>query len=561
MQQRCLWAIAVTGLAVGACSGRIGDAAGGARPGDPPADPTPPGARVANIGSLVAQCRDPAAHRVGRAPLQRLTARQYQNVVRDLVGMEAGIDEFTADESVGTFAGNTQAAVAPVQVDAYRAAAERVGAAVAAAPNLVVSCDPAAGDSCAAAFIRDFGLRAFRRPLRPDEESAYLAIHQLGAARGGFGAGVGLVVRTLLQSPNFLYLVEPAPAATAPAPLGAYQMATRLSFLLWESMPDAALLTAAAGNALSTPQQLRQQATRMLADPKAHDALASFAAQWLVTTGTTTLEKSPALFPSFDDATRQAMAREVGNFIDFVVRAGDAGFATLLTAPFSVIDGPLFALYGVPAPADAGKPVRVDFPAGQRSGLLTQAAFLASHAHADQGSPIKRGVMVRQAVLCQDLPPPPANVNNAPPTVTPNSTTRERFAQHVANPTCASCHTLIDPIGFGFERFDAIGRYRETENGQTIDDSGSLTATSSPEVQGPFNGPAALASKLAATDEARSCFVTQWFRYGLKREPAAEDACTAKALVDAFRASNYNVRELLLALATSDGFRYGGSAP
>jgi hypothetical protein len=185
--------------------------------------------------------------------------------------------------------------------------------------------------------------------------------------------------------------------------------------------------------------------------------------------------------------------------------------------------------------------------------LLTQGAFLSAHSHANQTSPVHRGLAVRKNLLCTDLPDPPANVNNNPPAPDPKATTRQRFEQHRTDPTCAGCHELLDPLGVGFENYDAIGRYRSDENGLPIDASGKLTGTASGAT---FTGAVELAKKLATSPEVRACVQKQWFRFSLGRFEGADDACTLQALNADFEASDFDVKKLLLSLVTSDAFRY-----
>jgi hypothetical protein len=244
------------------------------------------------------------------------------------------------------------------------------------------------------------------------------------------------------------------------------------------------------------------------------------------------------------------MRDEATGFADFVIRRGDGRLQTLLSAPFTVAGTDLLALYGATAPAAADGTVQLD--PTQRAGLLTQAAFLAAHSHANQTSPVHRGLAVRKNLLCTSLPDPPANVNNTPPEPDPNATTRQRFEQHRADPTCAGCHQLLDPIGVGFENYDAIGRYRMTENNLPIDAHGELVGTAS----GAFTGAVELAQRLSTSPEVRDCLGKQWFRFSLGRSEGAEDACSLARVKEEFAASDFNVKKLLLALVTSDSFRY-----
>ena len=500
-------------------------------------------------------------------PLRRLTRQEYGNAARDLLGgATVALDDIPADENVGPFASNTVTSLTDLGTEQYLESAEGLAAAAVATPaalSALVGCDrsapTAASDgTCASQFIDRFGARAFRRPLAADEKARYVGLYATTIAGGAaFADGIRLVVEALLQSPNFLYHLEldaTPPAAGTLVALDSYQLAARLSFFLWASVPDDVLMTAAAGGGLADPAALRTQVTRMLADARARDAIATFHAQWLDLGKLPATTKDPTLYPQFTPALLSAMQAETVAFVDDVLRAGDGRLETLLTASYSILDGGLFDLYGVARPAGTTGPVRVALDPTRRAGLLTQASFLAAHAHENQTSPVARGVAIIRNVLCVALPDPPANVNNAPPDPAPGATTRERFAAHESVASCAACHTMIDGIGLGFESYDAVGAFRTTDAGKPVDASGNVVAA--PEIDGPFDGAVALAKELAGTKQVQQCVARQWFRFALGRLESATDGCSLQGLFDAFDASNHDVRQLLAAIATSDAFRY-----
>ena len=249
------------------------------------------------------------------------------------------------------------------------------------------------------------------------------------------------------------------------------------------------------------------------------------------------------------------MLQETHDFADYVVRQGDGKLTTLLTASSSLLTEPLFDLYGATPPMGwtPGTPVELD--PTQRAGLLTQAAFLTMHAHADQTSPVHRGILVRENLLCQILPSPPADVNNVAPSPTPSTTTRERLEQHVADPSCAGCHVLIDPIGLGFENYDPIGAYRTYDGPREVDAVGEVNGAGD-DVAGTFNGAVELSSKLAQSAQVKECLTKQWFRFATGRMESNDDACTLQRLQESFKASDGNVRQLIVDLVTSDAFTY-----
>ena len=497
---------------------------------------------------------------MAEAPLRRLTREQFDNTVRDLLGIA---DEpslrIPQDEKISAFYSNAIAPVNRLAVEQFADVADDLATVATADAQAFASCQPAEDEvACAARFVEEFGLRAFRRPLDSDELERYGALFTEYAATS-FADGIRRVVATMLQSPHFLYHLDIVQSAdeSAVAALDGYQLASRLSYALWQTMPDADLFAAAAAGELATPEGLREQAERLLADDRAADAIASFHLQWLGLDTIRELDKDDALFPEFDASLAEAMQRETARFADHVIRRGDGKLTTLLSAPLGFPEGPLAEIYGVSATANPEEPVMLD--PTQRAGLLTQAAFLSTHAHADQTSPVRRGIVIRKNLLCTNLPDPPADVDNTPPEPDPNATTRQRFAAHTGDPACAGCHQLIDPIGLGFENYDALGRFRVEENGAPVDASGELTMAGAS--SGAFNGAVELAHQLAESPEVRACVSSQWFRFALGRLEREPDACSMQRLNQDFAAADYDVRALLLSLVTSDAFRYRKAVP
>jgi hypothetical protein len=492
---------------------------------------------------------------VGPSPLTRLTSTEYANSVRELLQVEPEVLTLRgADEKPGAFVSNSQAPLSEPTVDAYRLLAEDLATAAAAQLDRIFTCDVATlGEAvCLERFISEFGQRVYRRPLIEEELARYRALFTVGREGKAYADGIRLVLQAMLQSPAFLYRVETGttPALDQPVELDDYELASRLSYLLRQSLPDAELFSLAARGALRDPQILRAQAERLLAASDSELTIASFYSQWLKLDDLSGLEKKAELFPNFDDATRHAMERETARFANYVIRQGDGLMQTLFTAPYSFPEGPLVSIYGLAPSADPAQPVMLD--AAQRAGFLTHPGVLAVSSHPDQSSPIFRGIVVRENILCQVLPPPPGDVDAQPPVPNPNATTRQRFAQHVAEPACSGCHNLIDPIGLGFENYDAIGAFRAMENNVPIDASGQLVGT---DVDGAFTGAVELAHRLASSDQVRECLMTQWFRYAFARGPSQQDQCALDQVYANFKASNYNLRELVLSLVSSDAFR------
>jgi hypothetical protein len=539
------------------CTGQVG---GGGGTADVPVGPGLTAGAGGSGGSTTLPGDKPldcSKTQVAFSALRRLTREQYDNAIRDLLGIEGHPSlGLSADEKLAAFFSNSVSPVSRLSVEQYRDSAEDLAAAAVkqSLATLVGCTGDAQNAACADQFIQTFGRRAFRRPVSAEEAARYKALFDANQARG-FGEGIRVVLQALLQSPSFVYHLEltpPAPSGVGVTPLGGYEVASRLSFALWNTLPDVALLDAASAGKLDSKEGLRAEAERLLSSDRAKDALSSFHVQWLGLDGLLDIDKDPQLFPQFTDQLKTAMQDEAVNFADFVIRRGDGRLQTLLSAPFTVAGPDLLSLYGATATPAADGTVQLD-PL-QRAGLLTQAGFLSAHAHANQTSPVHRGLAVRKNLLCTTLPDPPANVNNNPPAPDPNATTRQRFEQHRTDPSCGGCHQMMDPIGIGFENYDAVGRYRVSENNLPIDASGEVV--SGGETSGPFTGAVELAKRLSTSPEVRACVQKQWFRFALGRFEAAEDACTLASLNADFAAADFDVKKLLLSLVTSDAFRY-----
>ena len=331
-------------------------------------------------------------------------------------------------------------------------------------------------------------------------------------------------------------------------------MASRLSFMLWRTMPDDQLFGAAQAGALSTPDQIAAQVTRMLQDPRARAMVADFHDQWLRVGAIATVEKDRTIFPAFDASVAGLMQQETRAFLDHVVWDDDGTLATLFGAPYSFMNATLAGYYGETGVSGAAL-VKVDLDPARHAGLLTQGGLLSLLAKGNQTSPVHRGKFVREQLLCQQLPPPPPDIQIKPPDLSPTLTTRERFTQHAADNACSPCHRLMDPIGLGFENFDGAGKFRTMENGQPVDASGRVEQADAV-VAGDFNGVADLGRKLAQSADVQRCVSTQWFRYAYGRAETDADACSLATLQTRFVSSGANVRELLVALTQTDAFLY-----
>ncbi|WP_437930814.1 DUF1592 domain-containing protein [Sorangium sp. So ce291] len=510
--------------------------------------------------------------RPGASPLRRMTRFEYNNTIRDLLGDDsAPADAFVIEEEALGF--NNQAAalgVTQLLAEQLMKASEAIAARAAQdLERLLDGCDPAAQgpEACAAELIERLGKRAFRRPLTATELERLERLFAWGNDEHGFSTGVELAIQAMLQSPHFLYRVElgtPDPAGEGVVPLSDHEIASRLSYLLWSSMPDDALFAAADAGELRTAEQIAAQARRLLEDPRARAAVANFHAQWLELTKIDTLAKDAAVYPQYHDGLPALFRAETEAFLDHVVFEDEAGdVATLLTAPYSLMNAELRAFYGLEAPADGaaspGELEVVPLDPSRRAGFLTHASLLSVLAKPDQPSPVHRGKFVRERLLCQALPPPPPDVDIQPPAVRPGIPTRRQFERHAQDPGCAGCHRLMDPIGFGFEHYDGIGLYREVDQEVPVDASGEIVGSRG--TDGRFDGAVELARRLAESDEVRQCVATQWFRFGYGRAEQAEDECSMSQIQQAFAESGYNIKALLVALTQTDAFRYRRSGP
>ncbi len=496
----------------------------------------------------------------GPSPVRRLTRFEYNNTVRDLLGdTTSPAADFGAEEEGLGFNNNAASLVTSAALaEKYMRAAELIAERATTPIGKNLPCDPeAAGqDTCAGQFIDRFGQRAFRRPLTADERELFFQLYYSGKQAGGFASGIRIVIEAALQMPQFLYRIErgvPAPGdPPGMASLDDWEIASRLSYLVWGSMPDDELLDAAERGELSTAGQIEAQARRMLADPKAHAVVREFHEQWLDTNRVAGIAKDPALFPEYSPEIGELLRRETGAFVEDVVFSESGTLSELLTAPYTFLNEELAEYYG--EPRLSGQSLRrVDVDPAERAGIITSGALLAINAHSNQTSPVHRGKLVREQFLCEVMPPPPPDVMIIVPEPEPGASARERFAEHSASPACNGCHRLMDPIGFGFERYDSLGRFRDREDGEPIDDSGEIHGS---DAAGTFDGAIELASILAASEQVQDCYVTQWFRFGYGRGETVDDGCNIGRLSSVFTTSGGNVVELLVALTQSDAFRY-----
>ena len=538
---------AVGALAVGvlaACTGVIHDPEGAARPD----------ASVAIPGPLL---------------LRRLTNAEYDRTVRDLLGQTTRVSaDFPADAKVFGFDdGAVSLTISPLHAERYRDAAERIGAEVTASPARmasVVGCDlTGTGRApCLARFVGSFARRAYRRPLVDAEVQGLLHVADVAADDPDRNAAVALIIEAVLQSPSFLFRAEfgaPDPSRPGLYRLGRFDLASRLSYLLWGTTPDDALLDTAQAGTLDTAEGLAQTARTMLADARAHEGLAAFYGQWLRLYTLATVHRDATQYPSWSPELSASMSEETSRTVDDLVWRDGANFLDLLTGHSTFLDGRLATLYGLAPPA-AGTWARTDLTDHpERGGLLTQASYLTLTAHSEGSMLIHRGKYVREVLLCETLPTPPANVPTIPAPV-PGETDVERLERHRSDPSCNGCHRLMDPVGMGMHRYDSIGAFHLVDAQQrAISQAGTLYGYTPPD----FDGPTELSRRLRDLPEVSQCVVRQVFRYAFGRAEvmtAAGDLPQIERTTERFRSSQYSFREMLVSLVASDAFRYGRPA-
>jgi Protein of unknown function (DUF1592)/Protein of unknown function (DUF1588)/Protein of unknown function (DUF1595)/Protein of unknown function (DUF1585)/Protein of unknown function (DUF1587) len=552
----CVGEIGQTGVGTGGPGAGAGPNGGPGGLIDDPARPPPP-----SSGGMPPPSTCTPGPLAVTPRLVRLTRAQYENSVRDITGLDVRpAQDLPPDTSLLGFNRTLDLEVGDLVERVLNEQAASVAAKVVATPasfQKVVACDPKTGDPCMAAFIADLGRKVFRRPLSDAEKARYAALFKLanGVVEQGdpFTKGVQVTVEAMLQSPLFIYRYESATATAGPVPLGSHELAARLSFVLVNTTPDAALSLAADRGELGDPAVLTTHARRLLDTPAGKATIREFFGQWMQTAEWSKhLDKSATRYPTWKPAFLPTLMRELELYGDAVTFDRKRGLASLLTSTFTFVNKDTAPLYGV-AGAFTDALQRVELNPSQRAGLITQVGFLASNADTLTSSPIHRGVFVQRNLLCTTIPPPGQQVPPQPPT-TAGKTTREVVTEHTGGDGCRSCHhTLINPVGFGLENFDAVGAWRDQENGKPVDASGSLVGTAKNLA---FNGGVEMAKAIAASPESQACYAKQWLRYSFGREEKEGDACAIDALAEALRSDSYTAVDLAIDLVRTRAFMY-----
>jgi hypothetical protein len=492
----------------------------------------------------------------------RLSRPQWENAVRDLLQVEdlATItSKVTGDALVG-LDNEAEALHIDPQLradleEAGTALADKIALDPAALTRLIPADAPASGAERATAFIRSFGARAYRRPLTTEELSAYQALFTHAAsvypADDAFVAGSKLVLSAFLQSPHFLYRTELSTAVTGGrVALSDYEVASKLALAVAGTMPDAELFAAAAAGTLHDKAEVTKQAQRLLASPKGGLSVDHLHFQMYRLGTYDGIVRNPQTFPEFTAATPPAMREEVMKFLRYVFEQGQ-GVAGIFTAPVGFVNNALAPLYGVPGSYGA-ELTKVDLDPSQRSGLLTLAGFLSSYAVVDDPDSIHRGVFVNQRILCRELPPPDPKATVLKP-LDAGMTNRERVEATTGPGTCGQgCHsTMINPPGFAFEHFDAVGKFRTEDRGKPINSAASYEFADGLKA---FDGALEFSQLLAQSQQAHACYLQNWLGYINGHPFQAEEQATLDALTQESLAGKLPLRDAVIRMVTADGF-------
>ncbi len=492
-------------------------------------------------------------------PIRRLTQFEYNNTLRDLA--KAPETVLPAEDLGNLFANDAATqSVPPTLVEAYNGSAASIAASLTTAARIgslaaCASAPPAASEpACARTAIEAFAPKAYRRALVAGESDGLVQLFQTVRANGqSFPSSLAAMIEAVLQGPEFLYKPEFGAAVdgrTDVRRLTDTEMAVRLSYLLWGSLPDDGLTMAAAAGQLHTPDQVKAQATRLLADPKSREVVRYFFDFLLPIQGLSALQRSTTDYPKFNATIGGLMRTEAETFLEKEVFEGSGTWPGILTAPYTYVNADLATYYGFPGVTGTAFQ-KVPLDGVKRGGLMTLGGIVAGPVHSNKTNPVTRGSLVVKKLMCQAIPLPSGEIATMvkPPADDSAPTGRQRYSMHSANPVCHTCHTNMDPVGFALEKLDAVGQWREQENGVTID------ATGDSPLLGTFNGPVELGKKIAASDVAQACFAKRWVDFGYART-SDDSNCSLQRAQDRFKAAGYNIQQLLVELTQTDDFLY-----
>ena len=527
-------------VGVGACRGQIGGSGGPGAVGSGTISPGTgsPGTQPLSCATVTA----PVLH------ARLLTPSQYNNTVLDLVtvggnpsqNFSGGVDTQLDDLSV------------ELRADAATAIAQQ---AVATLAQWTPCASPTAADAaCEGLIIDRLGAQAYRQPLTAAQHTALQTLFDAGVTEKDFATGLQWFLAGIFQSPDFLYqLAKPQSGETAGQVRGLapYELASRLAYFVWDSPPDDALYAAAAASKLGDAVAVRGQVARMIQDPRFTRGLAGFYGSWLNLGSFAEVARDDQAFTT--DVVAALQTSLLMSATQLYASGGTANFTGLFTGHSYFLNGPLRQFYGLPGDTTDTTFTATDMPGEDRVGIVTHPALTALLARPDETNPISRGLFLRENLMCQDLPPPPAGVAIPPLSpVSPTQSTRDRLNQHAQSALCGSCHNLIDPPGFALENFDQVGRHRTTDGGKPVDTSGNMTGGG--DLTGPYATGAELLGKLVQSQDVRGCFAQKYFEFAASHALAAEDQCSIDPLKKTFIPSG-DLHDLVTNIATSDSFR------
>ena len=525
-----LWALsACTGSLLGGDSSSTSGGQGGGSGGTGTTTPLPQGDCAAAIPPLEARLLSPS---------------QYDHTASDLLGFVSG--EATTTFGATSAAPRSLAKLDELTVERLASIAERVAAQAGQNLPAVFPCGPSAtaDDACVQGWIGDLGRRAFRRPPSDADLAQLRALFAAGATEGGAAMGVEWLLAGVLQSPDFLYrLVLNAPGESGVVALRGYELATRLSYFLWDSLPDAALFTAAEQGTLQSDTGLEAELQRMLADPRFTRAVESFYQEWL---GLGVFAEVARDHADFGKPVIDSLQESVHSALRALYAQPAPRVDELLGSTNYYMDEVLTAFYGLPAGPAGFAPV--DLASEGRRGIITHPALMTALARPDQTYPIGRGLFVLESLLCQHLVAP-ANVVIPPLAPIPEGgTERDQLTLH-SQGACQGCHSMIDPLGFAFQDFDEVGRLRGP-----FDSSGTIQGLG--DLDGPFANGTELFERIGRSSTVRECFALHFFEYALARQAAtSDDACSLSPVRQTFLADG-DLKQLIVTIARSPAFRY-----
>lgn len=503
---------------------------------------------------------NPPAFQPAPGMLRRLTRAQFANAIKDVFGVD--VDVSALDPDIGQFAtvGAASVHTSPRGVEQYQTAVETAVNAVfgdAAKRSALLGCTPGntSPDACTRGFIETMGRKAWRRPLEAPEIDQLMTVASTASTELGSGVeGARWATVAMFTSPSFLYRPElGAPAGNGGLRFTGYETASRLAFLIWNSLPDKQLLDDASSGALATVDGIRAAVTRMLDAPNGagRQSIGEFSQEYMQLDRVLTQPKDATLYPAYNAALQAGMVRDMRATWESVAFDDQASALSLFSTPKVTVNAELAKLYGLDASGLTSTTFKtVTLPADSpRMGILSKAGFLSQYANQKEGSPTLRGKFIRDALMCKAVPPPPPGVNFmlADPPANAPMTKRQRLEAHRSDPTCAGCHGLMDPLGLPLENFDAIGAYRTTDRTLPIDPSGEVDGQAVADAR-------AMGAAFANSSAIANCMVRRFYSYAVGYDQRDVDGSVVNALAASFEASGFKLRDLVVATVTHDAF-------